>query len=344
MHARWSLFIILLLVLASASAHSVTEYEDYFAVEHTWESMGKTYSIELNINKELYDYYRNDREHLAYSYQFNESEMQPNYYSFMLSEYDRPVIRALAEEFSRNLTSEKEAIQVALTFVQSLPYAFDKKTKGVDEYLRYPIETLVDGCGDCEDKVGLLVALLYEMDVDLILLVLPEHMALGVHCDEVEASRYLMFEGKRYYYLETTMPNWQIGQIPDEYFNAEMEAVPVDDLPSMLIKGVHFESRSALAFEKANCTLQVDLHDLGPGKVTGLGLRVLLVENRGANRVLADEYFALADLQEGEQRTENLKLRSLIKDNCKIVIELSGNEIEPQSYEIALDYQWTRRF
>ena len=76
----------------------------------------------------------------------------------------------------------------------------DNDSKDADEYVRYPIETLVDGQGDCEDKVALLVALLYEMDADFVLLVLPEHMAVGVHLDEVDVGRYLWFHDKKYYF------------------------------------------------------------------------------------------------------------------------------------------------
>ena len=223
---RLFLVLILAFVGLTAFAHTRVEYEDYYEVEHTWKYNKKSCSISLNITKELYSYYQNEREHLAYRYQFNGGEIPPNYYGFMLSEYDRSVIRALADEFSNSVATEKEEVGLALSFVQSLPYAYDSATKGTDEYLRYPIETLVDGCGDCEDKVALLAALLYEMDVDFILLVLPEHMAVGVHCDGVEANRYLLFRDKRYYYMETTMEGWQMGQIPEDYYDAEMEAVP----------------------------------------------------------------------------------------------------------------------
>ena len=335
------LFILLTLNIA-LSAHSVVEYEGFYEVEHSWKFKGKECCITLNISANLYDYYRFDREHLAYVYKFNEDETPPNYYSFMLSEHDRPLMRALADEFSRYALTGKDQIELALSFVQSLPYAFDSDSKDTDEYVRYPVETLVDGCGDCEDKVALLVALLYEMDKDFVLLVLPEHMALGVHCDEVEAQRYLLFEGKRYYYMETTMPNWQIGQIPEDYLSAKMEAIPVDDTPSLLIKGVHFESQSTFVFEKANCSLQVDLHNLGPGRVTGLGLHVQLIEQGKRRRLLAEEYYPLSELQEGERRNETLSLRSLIKENCTIEVELSGNEIAPQTYEMELNCRRTR--
>ena len=344
MGTRLYLIIILAFSSLTAMAHSVTEEDGYYMIEHSWKCLGKDCSIRLNINTNLYDYYQNDREHLAYRYQFNGGEIPPNYFSFMLSEYDRPIIQALANEFSGRVMTEKEQVQLALTFVQSLPYAYDLATKKVDEYLRYPIETLVDGCGDCEDKVALLAALLYEMDVDFILLVLPEHIAIGVHCDGVEADRYLLFHEKKYYYLETTMEGWQIGQIPEDYYNAEMEAVPVDNTPSLIIKGVQFESQPTLTFEKAHCTLELDLHNLGPGRVTGMRVHVLVIEKGRRNRLLAEEFFSLNDMREGEQRTETFLIKTLIKENCVLEVEVTSAETAAETYSAELGYSRSKHY
>ena len=338
MRARLHLILLLTFFGLTAFAHSVVEHEGYYKVEHTWEFNKKNCTISLNISKHLYSYFRNEREHLAYRYQFQDGELPPNYFSFMLSEHDRPVMSALAEEFSRNAFSELDRINLALSFVQSLPYAHDADSKGADEYVRYPIETLVDGCGDCEDKVALLTALLYEMEVDFILLVLPEHMAIGVHCDGVEAERYLLFREKRYYYVETSMPNWQIGQIPEDYYDTQMEVVPVDDTPSLLMKGVRFESKPASISVKADCELEIDLHNLGPGRVTEMMLRVRVIEKGPTNYLLAEEYFSLNTLQEGELRTEKLSLKSLIKENCILEVELTSAEVTPLSYTLGLRY------
>ena len=335
--------IIMAFIGLTASAHTRVEYEDYYEVEHVWEYNKKNCTISLNISKQLYKYFRNEREHLAYRYRFQGDELPPNYFSFMLSEHDRPVMQALANEFSRNANSDFEKISLALAFVQSLPYAPDADSKGTEEYVRYPIETLVDGCGDCEDKVALLTAMLYEMDVDFILLVLPEHMAIGVHCDGVKAERYLLFRDKQYYYMETTMPNWQIGQIPEDYQDAVMEAIPVDDTPSLLMKGMHFESQTALVFEKANCTMKVDLQNLGPGKVTDVMLHVRIIELGKRNRLLAEEYYRFRDMQEGEQRTETVSLKSLIKENSILEVELTGAEMAPQVSTLEIQYSRTRR-
>lgn len=338
MRTRLHLIILMTFVSLFASAHSVEEQDGFYEVEHSWMCNGKECSIVLNISTDLYDYYCFEREHLAYIYQFNEDEMQPNYFGFMLSEHDRPIIRALADEFTGNVASEKERIELALSFVQSLPYAYDSTTKGVDEYLRYPIETLVDGCGDCEDKVALLSALLYEMDVDFILLVMPEHMAIGVCCDGVDASRGMLFRGKRYYYLETTMPNWQIGEIPKDFHHPKVKAVPVDTTPSLLLKGVRFESQPTAFYNEADCDLELDLHNLGPGKVTEIMAHIRVVVKGVPNILLAEQWYSLDDMAEGEARTEKLSLKSLIKERSVLEVELMSAETERQPYSVGINY------
>ena len=338
MRARLHLIVLLAIVSLTASAHTVVERDGYYEVEHEWQYKGRDCSIILNISANLYDYFQNDREHLAYYYQFEDGEVPPNYFSFMLSEYDRPVMHAIAEEFSRYATTEEDRANLALSFVQSLPYAYDSDSKDADEYVRYPIETLVDGQGDCEDKVALLTALLYEMDADFILLVLPEHMAIGVHCDGLVADHYLNFRGKKYFYLETTMTGWRMGQIPEDYADAEIEAIPVDEMPSLIIKGVRFESKPTRVFTKATCALEVDLQNLGPGRVTDLMLHVRIIQKGRPNRLLTEEYYALNTLQEGESRTEFITLKSLIREHCVLEVELTGAEVEPQSYTMEMSF------
>ena len=140
------------------------------------------------------------------------------------------------------------------------------------------------------------------------------------------------------------MEGWQMGQLPEDYYDAEIEAVPVDATPGLLFKGVRFESQSTLVFQKAMCDLELDLHNLGPGKVTELRAHVLVIEKGRRNRLLAEEYFSLNDMQEGEQRTETLSLKSLIKENSVLRVELTGAEIEPQTYEVGLNYSRSQRY
>ena len=321
------------------SNYSVQENDEFYEIGHSWKCEGEEYSIALNISEELYNYYRNDREHSAYSYKINGKEGQPNYFGFILSERDRSVMRELSDNLSGRAATEKEKIQMALTFVQYLPYAYDTVSKGVEEYMRYPIETLVDGCGDCEDKSVLLAAILYEMGVDFVLFMPPEHMALGVHCDEVEADRYHYCGDKSYCYMETTSPNWQIGQTPEDYLDLEIEVVPFDASPHLICKGLRLEWQSTTGSNEAMCNLSFTAHNQGPGKVTDLwaNVRVVEIEEDSVRRMLTEQRYPLKDLGEGEVRQEEFSLNSEIMDNSVLEVELIGAEASTQVFTLNLN-------
>ena len=340
------LHLLILILSASivASAHSVQKEDGFFVVRHSWECDGRLHSIDLEISEELYDYYQNEREHLAYEYRIEDRETPVNFYSFILSDYDRPFIHELADRFAERAFTDYDKVNLAMTFVQSLPYAFDDESTGEDEYVRFPIETLVDGCGDCEDKVALLGAILYEMGIDFVLLSLPEHLALAVRCEGVMAERYISYRNKRYHYVETTMEGWAIGQVPPDYALAEVEVYPIAAEPTFLVREMCFESAAAPVYEKADCSLRLLLHNLGPGRVTGLQLHVWVYEGTPSHaKVIAEETFSLDDLWEGQNRHETLSFQSFIKEKAKLYIELSGDNIEPQQFDLPLNYSKTTR-
>ena len=113
-----------------------------------------------------------------------------------------------------------ERTELALGFVQSLPYADDLLSKGTEEYPNFPAETLFEQKGDCEDKSILLACLLKEMGVDAALLAFEGpsggHMAVGIADDGLMKGEYYPFGGVNYFYAETTGPGWEIGSAPLE--------------------------------------------------------------------------------------------------------------------------------
>ena len=111
--------------------------------------------------------------------------------------------------------TESQKLNFVIAFVQSLPYTLDDETTPYDEYPRYPVETLFDRGGDCEDTSILVAALLSRMGYDVALLVLLDdhHVAVGVSLSGTYGS-YYEYEGKEYFYLETTGEGWEIGVIP----------------------------------------------------------------------------------------------------------------------------------
>ena len=63
-----------------------------------------------------------------------------------------------------------------------MPYTVDDETTPWNEYPRYPVETLFDRGGDCEDTSILTATILYEMGYDVALLILEDdnHCAIGI--------------------------------------------------------------------------------------------------------------------------------------------------------------------
>lgn len=96
---------------------------------------------------------------------------------------------------------------------QAIPYRSDPYNNGWD-YPKYPIETLVEQGGDCEDKAALTVALLKTFGFDAVLVSLPGHMAAAIYCSN--CNGYYTYNGKRYAFIETTERGWKIGQVPQD--------------------------------------------------------------------------------------------------------------------------------
>lgn len=126
-----------------------------------------------------------------------------------------------------------QTVNMVVLFVQSLPDVPDDVSTGKDEYPRYPMETLWDNGGDCEDTAILTAKLLKTMGYDVVLFEIPPlqvnsqgHMAVGVWSQNVDGT-YVNYNGRNYYYLETTGTGWTIGQIPSEFKNRTLRVLAI---------------------------------------------------------------------------------------------------------------------
>lgn len=125
-----------------------------------------------------------------------------------------------------------EKVNYAIRATQQLPYVSDVGT-GYDAYNKYPVETLVEAGGDCEDTVILLGSVLATkpFSYGMVLLELPadnpDHVALGIKGEEGLPGYYYTYQGNPYYFIETTGEGWQIGEIPEEYKNTRASIRPI---------------------------------------------------------------------------------------------------------------------
>jgi hypothetical protein len=141
------------------------------------------------------------------------------------------VLEGLASSFERGAIKEglskDETPYLAIAFVQSFPYVTDSASSGYDEYPRYPMETLVERKGDCEDTAILTATLLRKLNYDVALIFLPNHCAVGIWGEDDMEGVYYTVQGKRYYYLETTDIGWNVGELPDMYKNQKAIVLPL---------------------------------------------------------------------------------------------------------------------
>lgn len=193
-----------------------------FPIGLEWTFDARTWSMEASINGT--DYYPLHDQVRTYTYQHYVTDQDPT------------VIAMAAELIGMAIENGHDPAQFILSFVQGLPYTNDESTTGQMEYPRYPLETLVDGGGDCEDKAILYASLMRSSPIgtDAILLKfsshgLNGHMAVGIAGPGLEGQSYT-YEGVTYYYCETTAPGWEIGNFPSMLEEFDVEALPC--LPS----------------------------------------------------------------------------------------------------------------
>lgn len=122
-------------------------------------------------------------------------------------------------------------VAFVLSFVQG---AVDYKEEE-GEYPKYPIETLADGCGDCEDMSILGAAILKCMGYEVALLDMPEHIALGVAGAEGMLGTFVEHEKVRYFYCEMTSTGARFGELPEEVKIEDVKALPVPPLPAKVV-------------------------------------------------------------------------------------------------------------
>lgn len=167
-----------------------------------WSYNNNSYAWSVPIHSDWYDYYRNlPREDHGIKY------VTP----------DDPYMKIIADKLIKKSNEESYCDYCyVISFIQGFSYVKDDVI-GYDDYPKYPIETIIEGNGDCEDTSYLAASLLKSIDKDVVLIRLFDHMAIGVWNDSNMDGIYYELNGKRYYYFETTKSGWSLGHIPDKY-------------------------------------------------------------------------------------------------------------------------------
>ncbi|MDD1689987.1 MAG: PEGA domain-containing protein [Methanoregula sp.] len=192
--------------------------------KYTWIANNHEATITLDIPKDLYTYYKN---------QPHPTNITPDTFSaYVINENDRQYLHTLINKLKdandfKSYAARNDYRNV-VAFVQSITYQgdSDQANNQADDYWKYPIETLADGNGDCEDTAILAAALLKEMRYDVAVVILPEHAAVAVTCETCNGYYYPL-NGRRYYYLETTGSGFSPGTMDAQFQSAKATIIPI---------------------------------------------------------------------------------------------------------------------
>jgi hypothetical protein len=170
------------------------------------------FAVELDINGERYQKYRQEPREL-------DPLKWDKYVIAPLPEVEALAARLADLHLRRGYCTFNQAANVLAFAQQCIKYTPDIYPEGeVIEYPKYPIESLVEEAGDCEDHAILAAALLKRMGIDVALLFCPGHVALGVAGAEGLPGTYVEDPrtGIKYFYGETTAAGWEIGELPKD--------------------------------------------------------------------------------------------------------------------------------
>jgi len=281
-------------VITRQFSWSYWPYGDY---QWTWE---------IQIPQALYDYYGAKPRPPTKNYSVYVTDPRDDAYTGDLAS-------KLEEETQRLNLDEYDTIHFAASFVQSLAYTSDLTTTGYDEYARYPIETLVDQGGDCEDTSILLAELLDTMGYDVVLVSLPSHVAVGVLEAQYFCGTYYRQNGKRYFYLETTGEAGRIGVVPHEYANEPAYIYHIVPVPVLT------HSWKATAEERIyDLTTVVENLGTAPVHDTYILAGFDAGQNRLWNPAKSDSFM----LKEGQSATVTMRLKIPTDKHTRLTIHV----------------------
>jgi transglutaminase-like putative cysteine protease len=203
------------------------------SILYTWEYEGNSFTFgPLEIPEEEYntilEFYRSKPHPSLVNLYYRSST-----YTYSYDEDGEAILTTLVERLKEaaeeeNITGD-EVVEFVIAFVQGFPYVSDSLSTPYDDYTRYPIETLLEREGDCEDTALLTAVLLKELGYGSALILMRQegHAAVGVLGGDGVYGTYYEVKGKKYFYVETTAKGWPIGKVPEEMEGAKALVVPL---------------------------------------------------------------------------------------------------------------------
>lgn len=201
------------------SKETPKEIPGKFDKKYVWTYKGVDYKLDFKISKDSYFKFKKKARRLVIE----------QYGKIYVTGGINDEVRNLASILDKlgGYTTKYDRAAFLVSFVQqNVTYKHE-----TGEYPRYPIETLVDQAGDCEDFAILGAALLKCLGFDTCLIYLIDvcHISLGIAGIEDFSGDYHEYQGMKFYHCELAGTAWEIGKIPDEWRHSRIRIIPIPD-------------------------------------------------------------------------------------------------------------------
>ena len=213
------LFAIVLtfVVFSSINVANAEDYQVEFLLRGTDQDV--TYDFEIVFPENLYEYYT-DKSHMVTA--VNE------FSGFVTPHVFEPVANRIWE-INNN---DEDFANSVLMIVHQMDY--EETTP-----IKYPVETMIDGKGDCDLFSIIAASIMKAGGLDVVLLYYEEqtHMNIGIALssppqDARDSAYHLSYDKSQYYIAECTGENWidgwRVGECPPELKDVSTEVISLE--------------------------------------------------------------------------------------------------------------------
>jgi hypothetical protein len=180
-----------------------------------------TYDLKIVFPEGLYEYYSDKSHRLITISEF----------SGFVTPY---VFESVADKLWEVYNNDEDFANSLLSIVHQMDY---EETVPI----KYPVETIVDGKGDCDlfSIVAASVAKAGGLDVVLLYYEEQTHMNVGIQLsrapqDARDEVRYVIYDNKQYFVAECTgenwMEGWRVGECPTDLKDVSVEVIPLEGI------------------------------------------------------------------------------------------------------------------
>ena len=225
----------------------VKDSEERIVRNYNWQYNNIPFEDTLYLPKAMYEYFKNLNKEIP-------KNLKPIYYSIYVTNPGDDVGINSVASYLNDIAIQYgfdavEKANLVTSFVHCLRYTSDNETTPFNEYPKFPIETLVDEGGDCEDTSILLASLLKTLGYHVILVIIPDikHCLVGIEGGG-GGGVYTQHNGINYFIVETTGginestgSGWRVGEFPPEFLGLHTDVSEL--IPEPIIKPpiIHFQ-------------------------------------------------------------------------------------------------------